>query len=83
MRRHLLWLVGIFQKRVRFWLSEQVAVGVDRTRALEESRASAEALHQKNQELLRATELKNQFLANLAVFRTGQRMMGTLLDVNG
>lgn len=26
---------------------------------------------------------KNQFLANLAVFKTGDRMMGTLLDVRG
>jgi signal transduction histidine kinase len=47
-------------------VAEQVAVGIDRTRALEESRASAEALQLKNQELLRATELKNLFLANMS-----------------
>ena len=47
-------------------LADQVAVGIDRTRALEDSRRSAEALRAKNEELVRATRLKNQFLANMS-----------------
>jgi signal transduction histidine kinase len=47
-------------------LADQVAIGIDRTRALEESRRSAEALRVKNEELVQATQLKNQFLANMS-----------------
>ncbi|MDH5316211.1 MAG: ATP-binding protein [Gemmatimonadota bacterium] len=47
-------------------LADQVAVGIDRTRALEESRRSAQALQAKNEELVRATQLKSQFLANMS-----------------
>jgi signal transduction histidine kinase len=43
-----------------------VAVGIDRTRALEERRKSAEELADKNEELLRATRLKSEFLANMS-----------------
>lgn len=47
-------------------LADQVAVGIDRTRALEASRAGAQALQAKNEELLRATRLKSEFLANMS-----------------
>ncbi len=47
-------------------LAEQVAVGMDRTRALEDSRRSSEALAAKNVELQRATQLKSEFLANMS-----------------
>jgi len=47
-------------------LADQVAVGIDRTRALQESRSGAEALAAKNEELLRATRLKSEFLANMS-----------------
>jgi len=47
-------------------LADQVAVGIDRTRALEERRRAAEALTAKNQELVRATRLKSEFLANMS-----------------
>ncbi len=47
-------------------LADQVTVGIDRTRALEERRRAAEALALKNQELVRATRLKTQFLANMS-----------------
>jgi signal transduction histidine kinase/membrane protein implicated in regulation of membrane protease activity len=47
-------------------LADQVAVGIDRTRALEASQAGAQALQAKNEELLRATRLKSEFLANMS-----------------
>ena len=47
-------------------LADQVAVGIDRTRALQESRDGAEALAAKNEELVRATRLKSEFLANMS-----------------
>ena len=47
-------------------LADQVAVGIDRTRALVDRRWSAEALAAKNQELLRATRLKSEFMANMS-----------------
>jgi signal transduction histidine kinase len=47
-------------------LADQVAVGMDRTRALEERRRAIEALEAKNQELLRVTRLKTEFLANMS-----------------
>ncbi len=47
-------------------LADQVAVGIDRTRALEASRAGAVALQAKNEELVRATRLKSEFLANMS-----------------
>ena len=47
-------------------LADQVAVGVDRTRALEDRRRAIEALETKNQELLRVTRLKTEFLANMS-----------------
>jgi signal transduction histidine kinase len=47
-------------------LADQVAVGIDRTRALEESHAHAVALREKNEDLLRATRLKSEFLANMS-----------------
>jgi hypothetical protein len=47
-------------------LADQVAVGVDRTRALEDRRRAIEALEAKNQELLRVTRLKTEFLANMS-----------------
>ena len=47
-------------------LADQVIVGVDRTRALEESRRHADALAAKNRELQRATQLKTEFLANMS-----------------
>jgi len=47
-------------------MADQAAVGVDRTRALEENRRTAEALAHKNVELLRATRLKSAFLANMS-----------------
>jgi GAF domain-containing protein len=50
-------------------LADQVAVGIDRTRALEASRASAVALQAKNEELVRTTQLKS-VLANMSRPRT-------------
>jgi signal transduction histidine kinase len=47
-------------------LADQVAVGIDRTRALEAYRAGAQALQAKNEELVRATRLKSEFLANMS-----------------
>lgn len=47
-------------------LADQVAVGIDRTRALVDRRWTAEALAVKNQELVRATKLKSEFLANMS-----------------
>jgi signal transduction histidine kinase len=47
-------------------LADQVAVGIDRTRALVDRRWAAEALATKNQALLRATRLKSEFLANMS-----------------
>jgi signal transduction histidine kinase len=47
-------------------LADQVAVGIDRTRALVDRRWTAEALAAKNQELLRATRLKSEFMANMS-----------------
>ena len=47
-------------------LADQVAVGIDRTRALEDRRRAIEALEAKNQELLRVTRLKTEFLANMS-----------------
>ena len=47
-------------------LADQVAVGMDRTRALEDRRRAIEALEAKNQELLRVTRLKTEFLANMS-----------------
>jgi len=47
-------------------LADQVAVGIDRTRALVDRRWTAEALALKNQELVRATRLKSEFLANMS-----------------
>lgn len=47
-------------------LADQVAVGIDRTRALEDRRRAAEALAAKNQELVRATRLKSEFMANMS-----------------
>jgi len=47
-------------------LADQVAVGIDRTRALEESHRNARALAAKNRELIRATELKSAFMANMS-----------------
>lgn len=34
-------------------------------------------------DMVRLLQAKNSFLVNLAVFRTGDRMMGALLDVAG
>jgi signal transduction histidine kinase len=47
-------------------LGDQVVVGLDRAHVLEESRRNEQVLAAKNQELLRATELKSQFLANMS-----------------
>jgi len=47
-------------------LADQVAVGIDRTRALQENQLNVVALAAKNAELLRATHLKNAFLANMS-----------------
>ncbi len=47
-------------------LGDQVVVALDRTNVLEESRRNEHALAVKNQELVRATQLKSQFLANMS-----------------
>ncbi len=47
-------------------LAEQVAMGLDRATALDESRRSEVALAAKNRELVRATKLKGEFLANMS-----------------
>ncbi|NNG17654.1 MAG: GAF domain-containing sensor histidine kinase [Gemmatimonadales bacterium] len=47
-------------------LGDQVVVGLDRANMLAVSRQNEEALAQKNEELLRITELKDQFLANMS-----------------
>ncbi len=47
-------------------LGEQVAVGIDRSFMLEESRRNERELADKNRELLRATRLKDEFLANMS-----------------
>lgn len=46
--------------------TEQVAAGIDRTRALESREAALAELRDKNAELVRATRLKNEFLANMS-----------------
>lgn len=46
--------------------TDQVAVGIDRTRALESREVAATELRAKNAELVRATRLKNEFLANMS-----------------
>ena len=47
-------------------LSEQVAVGIDRSFMLEESRRNERELADKNRELVRVTKLKDEFLANMS-----------------
>ncbi len=47
-------------------LGEQVAVGLDRAFMLEETRRNERELAEKNQELVRATKLKDDFLANMS-----------------
>lgn len=47
-------------------LADQAAIGFDRAHMHEESRRSEQELARKNAELLRATRLKNQFLANVS-----------------
>jgi len=47
-------------------LADQVALGIDRTRTLQESYQNAAALEIKNQELIEATKLKSEFLANMS-----------------
>ena len=47
-------------------LADQAAIGFDRAQMHEESRRSEQELARKNVELLRATRLKNEFLANVS-----------------
>src|SRR3954469_17015746 len=47
-------------------LGDQVVVGLDRASVLSESRRNEVALRSKNQELLRATQLKSEFLTNMS-----------------
>ena len=47
-------------------LADQAAIGFDRAHMHEESRRSEQELARKNVELLRATRLKNEFLANVS-----------------
>jgi signal transduction histidine kinase len=47
-------------------LGEQVAVGLDRATMIEDTRRSEQALTEKNRELIRATKLKDEFLANIS-----------------
>ena len=47
-------------------LGDQVVVGLDRASVLQEVRRNELALRTKNQELQRATQLKNEFLANMS-----------------
>ena len=47
-------------------LSDQLAVGLDRSSMLEESRRNERELAAKNRELVRATRLRDQFLANMS-----------------
>jgi signal transduction histidine kinase len=47
-------------------LADQAALGLDRVHMHEESRRSATELAKKNVELLRATRLKDEFLANVS-----------------
>ncbi len=47
-------------------LGDQAVVGIDRAQAINEIRQSEQALAQKNDELRRATQLKNEFLTNMS-----------------
>ena len=47
-------------------LGDQAVVGIDRAQAINEIRQNEQALAQKNDELQRATQLKNEFLANMS-----------------
>jgi signal transduction histidine kinase len=47
-------------------LGDQVVVGLDRASVLADSRRNEIALRAKNQELLRATQLKSEFLTNMS-----------------
>jgi len=47
-------------------LSEQVAVGLDRSAMLDDARRNERILEQTNRELVEATQLKSQFLANMS-----------------
>ncbi|HET9466443.1 MAG TPA: GAF domain-containing sensor histidine kinase [Gemmatimonadales bacterium] len=47
-------------------LGDQVVVGLDRATVLQEVRRNEVTLRAKNQELQRATQLKNEFLANMS-----------------
>ncbi|MGH7656735.1 MAG: GAF domain-containing protein, partial [Gemmatimonadales bacterium] len=47
-------------------LGDQAVVGIDRAQVISEIRQNEGVLAQKNEELQRATELKNEFLANMS-----------------